>query len=180
MRNFLLEAQLKEAAALAGCLESAVNDFELDVQDHRITSAAEIPAWIEKAKEQFPHRFAVQSDHDRELCQQAFVFKNKTAESRLYRAVGEKRFEELKALYANGLPESEKKKLNGSADHRKNPWAPVESNINMKTGRYSDDAIKRQMSLVRATGPERAAQVAASVSAKLGDLYAAGFKRVAS
>jgi hypothetical protein len=178
-RNFLLEAQMKEAATLAGCLESALPDFELDVQTFKVTAASEIPAYVEKCKTEKPHRFAVQNNDDAELCQRAFIFKNMTAQSQLYRAVGEKRFNELKALYANGLPESEKKRLNGSADHSKNPWAATEANINPKTGRFSDDAIHRQMSLVRATGPEKSAQIAASVGSKLGDLYAAGFKRVA-
>jgi len=174
-RNFLLEAELKQAATLAGCLGSAVDDFELDVQDHRVTSAAEIPQWIEKAKEQYPHRFAIQSDHDAALAQRAFIFKNKTDESRLYRAVGETRFNELKALYANGLPESEKKKLSGSADHKNNPWN-AEGNTDQR-GRFTDAAIAKQMSYTRAVGPEKAAQTAASVSSRLGDLYAAGFRR---
>jgi hypothetical protein len=50
----------------------------------------------------------------------------------------------------------------------------------MRTGRYTDDAIKRQMSLVRATGPEKSAQISASVGAKLGDIYAPGFKNRAA
>ena len=88
-RNFLLEAQMKEAATAAGCLESALADFELDVQTFCVTSASEIPQWVEKCRTTKPHRFAVQTDHDAELCQRAFVFKNMTAQSQLYRAVGE-------------------------------------------------------------------------------------------
>ena len=143
-----------------------------------MTSAGEIPAWIEKCRTERPHRFAIQSDHDAELCQRAFIFKNLTAEMQLYKAVGEKRFEELKALYANGLPESEKKKTERQRRSFQNPWAATETNINPKTGRYTDDAIHRQMSFCRAAGPEKAAQVAASVSAKLGDIFAPGFTRM--
>ena len=66
MRNFLLEAQMKEAATLAGCLESALPDFELDVQDFRVTNASEVPAWIEKCRTPHPHRFAIQNDHSAE------------------------------------------------------------------------------------------------------------------
>jgi len=172
MRKFLLEAQLKEAAALAGCLESAINDFELDVQDHRVTSAAEIPAWIEKAKEQFPHRFAVQSDYDAALCQSAFIRGNKTDESRLYLAVGEKRFNELKAQWAGGVPESEKKRLNGSADHSTNPWRGTPDNLEPGSNRYSAAAFKAQVSVVRALGPEKSAALAAACGAKLGDVRA--------
>lgn len=173
MRNYVLEGQLKEAAAAAGCLESAIEDFALDVQAFRVTTAAEIPQWVEKAKTAFPHRFLVQSDHDLALCQSAFLLKNLTDQMRLHKAVGPQRFAELKALYANGLPESEKKKMNGSADHKTNPWA-AEGNINLRTGRYTDTAIQKQMSFCRAAGPEKAAQVAAVVGSKLGDPYPQG------
>jgi hypothetical protein len=81
----------------------------------------------------------------------------------------DKEFEEFKrwkASRSNG---------NGSC-HEKNPWS-AEGNTDAR-GRYTDAAIARQMSLVRATGPEKAAQVAASVSAKLGQIYAPGFKGV--
>jgi hypothetical protein len=176
-RNFLLEAQMKEAATLAGCLGSALPDFELDVQTFAVTAASEIPAWVEKCRTTKPHRFAVQNDHDGDLCQRAFIFKNKTAEGTLYKAVGEKRFNELKALYANGLPESEKKRLNGSADHKTNPWN-AEGNTDSR-GRFSDAAIQKQFSYTRAVGPEKAAATAAVCGSKLGDLYAAGFKRIA-
>ena len=66
-RNFLLEAQMKEAAAAAGCFESALPDFELGVQTFCVTKESEIPAWIEKCRTEKPHRFAVQNDHDAAL-----------------------------------------------------------------------------------------------------------------
>jgi hypothetical protein len=176
-RNFILEAQLKEAAVASGCLESALPDFAMDVETFAITNASEIPAWIEKCRTERPHRFALQSDHDADRCQKAFLFKNKTEEGRLFRDVGEKRFNELKKLYANGLPESEKKRLNGSADHSKNPWNAAGNTDDR--GRFTDEAIRKQMSFCRAAGPEKAAQVAATVGSKLGDLYAAGFRRIA-
>jgi hypothetical protein len=171
-RNFLLEAQMKEAAVAAGCLQSALPDFEMDVQTYAVTNAAEIPTWIEKCRTEKPHRFAVQTDHDAELCQSAFIFKNKTAESRLYRAVGEKRFGELKALYASGVPESEKKRLNGSADHSKNPWRGTPDNLEPNSTRYSAAAFKAQVSIVRALGVEKAAALAAACGAKVGDVRA--------
>jgi hypothetical protein len=176
-RNFILEAQLKEAAGAAGALESALEDFAMDVETFAITNAGEIPAWIEKCRTEKPHRFAIQSDHDAERCQKAFLFKNKTEESRLFRDVGEKRFNELKALYSNGLPESQKNRLNGSADHKSNPWNAA-GNTDQR-GRYTDAAIAKQMSFCRAVGPEKAAQVAAGAGCRLGDLYAAGCRRIA-
>ncbi len=173
-RNYSLEAKVKEAAAAAGALVSAIDDFALDVQSFAVTKAEEIPAWIEKCKVERPHRFAVQSDHDAELCRQAFVAKNVTAQGKLYTAVGEARFNVLKAQWADGIPESEKKRMNGNADHKNNPWN-AEGNVH-KSGRYTEDAIKRQMSTVRAMGPERAAEVAAVVGARLGQIYAPGYR----
>jgi hypothetical protein len=173
-RNFLLEAQMKEAAAAAGCLESALPDFEMDIQTYAVTNASEIPGWIENCKTNRPHRFAVQNDHDAQLCISAFVRHHKTDESRLYRAVGETRFNELKKLYSNGIPETESKRI-GSADHKTNPWN-AEGNTDAR-GRFTDEAIRKQMSYCRAVGPEKAAQTAAVVGVALGDLYAAGFKR---
>lgn len=177
-RNFTLEAQLKEAARAAGALQSALPDFEGDVQIFAITTAEEIPAWIERCKKERPHRFAVQGDHDAELARKAFVGHHKTSEGLLFRAVGKERFEELKAIYANGVPESEQKRT--GADHSKNPWAPIESNINLKTGRYTEAAVKRQFSTVRALGVQKAAEIAAGVGAKPGDIFAPGFKNRAA
>ena len=126
-RNFYLEAQVKEAAQAAGALENALADFELDVQAFRLTKAEEIPAWIAKTKTEFPHRYAVQSDHDAELCHKAFVLKNKTAEGALYKSVSPDRFEQLKVQWADGVPESEKTRFNGGGgDHKNNPWAANE------------------------------------------------------
>ncbi len=59
--------------------------------------------------------------------------------------------------------------------HATNPWAPIPGNINMASGRYTDECIRRQMSVVRGMGLEKAAQISSAVSAKLGDLYAPGF-----
>jgi hypothetical protein len=178
-RNFYLEAQVKQAAAAAGALEAALQDFEIDVQTFAITKADEIEAWIAKCKVEKPHRFAIQGDADAEMCHRAFVLKNKTDESKLYLAVGERRYQELKAQWADGIPESEKKRLNGSANHENNPWAAVAGNIR-KDGRYTEDAIRRQMSAVRGMGTDskgglKAAGIAAAVGARLGQLYAPGF-----
>ena len=175
--NYALIIELKQAALAAGALESAISDWELDVEAFRILTRAEIPAWIAKAKMDFPHRFASQSDSDATLAHSAFVLKHKTDEGRLFNAVGEQRFEELKKLYANGVPESEQKKLNGKGDHSTNPWAANEGSINPKTGRFTEQAIAKQMGVVRALGAEKAAALAMAVGCKLGDLHASGFKR---
>ncbi len=174
MRNYALEGRIREVARASGALETALEDFVLDYQSYAFTSEAELPAWIEKCRAEKSHRFVIQSDHEAELCAAAFVVKNKTAEGRLYRAVGPQRFAELKDQYANGVPESARKR--GGTDHSKNPWAAVENNINPKTGRFTEAAIRRQFSFVRAAGPHKAAEVAAAVGAKLGDLYAPGFR----
>lgn len=171
-RNFRLEAEMKIAAAAAGCLEFALADFELDVQTFCVTKESEILAWVEKCRTEKPHRFAVQTDHDAELCKSAFLYRNKTAESWLYREVGERRFAELKALYSNGVPESEKKRLNGSTDHSKNPWRGTPDNLEPGSTKYSAAAFKAQVSIVRALGVEKAAALAAACGAKVGDVRA--------
>ena len=134
--NFALIADLKQAAIAAGALEAAVSDFELDVEGYRITSRDEIPKWIERAKQEFPHRFAVQSDEDAALAHSAFVLKNLTDVGRLYTQIGEA-VQQLRKV-ANGVPASEAERLNGKGDHSTNPWAPTEANINLKTGRFTD------------------------------------------
>jgi hypothetical protein len=175
--NFALIAALKQAAIAAGALENAISDFELDVEGYRITSRDEIPKWIERAKQEFPHRFAVQSNEDASLAHSAFVLKNLTDAGKLVTQVGETRFRELEKQWANGVPESEKKRLNGKGDHSTNPWAAVEGNINPKTGRFTERVIAKQMGVVRALGAEKAAALAMAVGCKLGDLHASGFKR---
>ena len=172
--DYLMRAKIMEACAAAGVLESAFNDFIVDNEAFKFDEAS-LPAYIEQCRKEKPHRFAIQNDHDAELCQSAFIATNLTAQGKLLREVGPARFAELKALYADGVPESVRKNTK-TPDHSKNPWAPIEGNINLKTGRYTEAAIARQMSLVRATGAAKAAQIAASVSSKLGDLYAPGFK----
>ena len=125
------------------------------MEGYRITSRDEIPAWIERAKQEFPHRFRTQSDGDAELAHSAFVLKNLTAAGKLFSLVGGKRYEELKAQWSNGVPKSEKIRLNGKGDHSTNPWAATEGNINPKTGRFTDAAIAKQMSVVRGLGAEK-------------------------
>jgi len=47
-RSLTLEGQPKEAARTPGALQSALSNFEGDVQTYAITSAEEIPVWIAK------------------------------------------------------------------------------------------------------------------------------------
>lgn len=149
-RNFTLEGKIKEAATAAGALPSSLSDFENDVQTYAITSADEIPAWIAKCKTERPHRFALQSDHDIDLATRAFVGKNKTAESLLYRAVGKDRFEALKELYANGGPEEQKK------ERSTNPWSA------------ESWSTAKQFSIIRSLGAAKAAELAKAAGSFLG------------
>ncbi len=57
----------------------------------------------------------------------------------------------------------------------KNPWEPSPENCDQRTGRYHAGAVDRQMSCVRALGPEKAAEIASKVGAALGQIYAPGF-----
>lgn len=177
MRNYALEGRIREACQQAGVLQPAIEDFIADHDAYKFAEP-ELAAYIEQMRVEKPHRFALQSDHDAELCAQAFVAGNLTAQGRLHREVGPQRFAELKSMYANGVPESEKKRT--GTDHSNNPWAAVKANVNPKTGRFTEAAIRRQFSFVRAAGTAKAAEVAAAVGCKLGDIYAAGFKNRAA
>ena len=66
---------------------------------------------------------------------------------------GDKEFEEFKQWKAS--------RSNGSANHETNPWAAA-GNTDAR-GRFTDAAIAKQMSFVRAVGPEKAAAVCAVV-----------------
>jgi hypothetical protein len=76
------------------------------------------------------------------------------------------------------LKEAAERSARSYKEDSKNPWAATPENCDPRTGRYREGAINRQMSCVRAMGPERAAEIAAAadgVGAKLGDLFAPGF-----
>jgi len=166
-RNWFLIGELRQAAESAGALASSAPDWEDDVDAFRITNKSEIDAWIERCKVDRPHRFALQSDHDIALAQSGFIDGNLTAQSKLYLAVGEHRFAELKKMYANGQPEAVKKKV-GSTDHSKNPWSNHPDNLDER-GRYSAKALTKQGQLVKSIGEVKAAGIAAAVGSKLGD-----------
>ena len=167
--DYLMRAKIQEACAAAGVLESAFDDFIVDHEAFKFTEA-EIGTYIEKCRTEKPHRFAIQNDHDAELCQSAFIAKNMTAQSRLFREVGQQRFAELKSLYAAGIPESVKKKLNGNADHKNNPWANVPENLDPKTGMYNAKAVGKMAALAKAMPLPKVAEIAASVGARIGDV----------
>lgn len=166
--DYLMQARIKEACAAAGVLKSAFDDFVVDHEAFKFDEAS-MPAYIEKCRAAKPHRFALQSDHDVEQCQAAFIAKNKTAEGQLYRAVGPARFAELKALYADGVPESVKKNTK-TPDHSKNPWANLPENLDPKTGMYNARAVGRMAALAKAMPLPKVAEIAASVGAKIGDV----------
>ncbi len=90
-RNYMLEGQLQEAARVAGALEAAIQDFALDAQSFRVTKAEEIPAWIEKSKTEYPHRWKPGgSDDDDQLFADAFgETPNYTAQGRVVAKYGE-------------------------------------------------------------------------------------------
>jgi hypothetical protein len=166
--DYLMQARIKEACAAAGVLESAFDDFIIDHEAFKFTEA-EIGTYIEQCRTEKPHRFAIQNDHDAELCQSAFIAKNMTAQSRLFREVGSQRFAELKALYADGVPESVKKNTK-TLDHSKNPWANIPENLDAKTGMYNARAVGRMAALAKAMPLPKVAEIAASVGAKIGDV----------
>ena len=144
MKNYALEARIKEQCEAAGVLKSALDDFVVDHDAFKFTEA-DLPAYIEQCRKDKPHRFAVQNDHDVALCTSAFVSKNKTDEGRLLRSVGAARFTELKAMYADGIPASVKKPDAGKST---NPWS----------AELWDP--RRQISIVKGLGIAKASEMA--------------------
>lgn len=187
MRNYALEALLMEAAEKAGALPSAIQDFALDVQDFRITSASEIPAWIEACKKDKSHRFAIAGTENNELFIRAFAHGNLSAQGVVVKTLGEDRAREVAAQFGTTLggkpgtiPESLKANI-PDFDHTKpstNPWSAHPSNLDAQ-GRYSARAITSQASVVKALGAEKASAIARAAGAKLGDIRPPGKRRAA-
>jgi hypothetical protein len=124
---------------------------------------------------------------DPALLEAAFIKNNWTARSHVVRAAGSVAEADRLAQQfgltgvndrrAGTRPQQQsEKKPDVNADHAKNPWAPTEGNINPKTGRFTEAAIERQFKFTRAVGIQTAAQVAAAVGCRPGDLYASGYK----
>ena len=133
-------------------LQSALDDFVVDHDAFKFTED-ELPAYIEECRKSKPHRFAFQSDHDVALCTSAFVSKNKTDEGVLFRSVGPARFNELKAMYADGIPASAKKPDGGKST---NPWS----------AELWDP--RRQISIVKGLGIAKASEMAAHAGSFVG------------
>ena len=168
-QDYVAENEIRTACANAGVLTTAVEDFIVDFQNYKFTRD-EAGAYIDRMRVEKPHRFALQSDHDIELATRAFVAGNLTAQGQLYRSAGLARYNELKTLYANGIPESVKKqqKPGSDNDHARNPWNPA-LYTDPKTGRYTARALTLQGQCVKAMGVERASQIASVFGAKIGD-----------
>jgi hypothetical protein len=163
------KSEIQTACARAGVLPTAIDDFVADAENYKF-SRDEIGKYIDEARQTKPHRFAMQTDFDVELATRAFVNKNMTAQGRLYATVGPQRFEELKKMWANGIPEDVQKKLRPAADQSRNPWSRAHTDAN---GRYTARAMTLQSNLVKAIGIAKASEIAAAVGAKVGDTKAA-------
>ncbi|HUI12570.1 MAG TPA: hypothetical protein VL048_03765 [Xanthobacteraceae bacterium] len=164
--DYGFQSEIQSACARAGVLPTAIADFVADASAYKF-GRDEIGKYIDQMRVERPHRFAMQTDFDAELATKAFVARNMTAQSQLYRTVGPQRFDELKKMYANGVPESVKK-LKPNADHARNPWSS--EHADPKTGRYTARAMTLQSNLVRSIGAAKAAEIAAAVGAKIGDV----------
>lgn len=162
--------EIQTACAVAGVLPTAIDDFVCDAENYQF-DRNEIGKYIDRMRAERPHRFALQTDFDIDLCTKAFVNKNMTAQSHLYRSVGPQRFEELKKAWADGIPQDVQKKLRPAADQSRNPWS--RAHTDPKTGRFTPRAMTLQSNLVKAIGYAKASEIAAAVGAKIGDTKAA-------
>lgn len=163
------KSEIQTACAHAGVLPTAIDDFVADAEDYKF-GRDEIGKFIDQMRIERPHRFALQTDFDVDMCTKAFVNRNMTAQSQLYRSVGPQRFEELKKMWANGIPEDVQKKLRPAADQSRNPWSRAHTDAR---GRYTARALTLQSNLVKAIGLAKASEIAAAVGSKVGDTKAA-------
>jgi len=168
--DYSFQSEIQSACARAGVLPTAIDDFVTDAENYKF-SRDEIGKYIDQMRVERPHRFAMQTDFDVELATKAFINRNMTAQSQLYRTVGPQRFEELKKMWANGIPEDVQKKLRPAADQSRNPWS--RAHTDPKTGRYTAKAMTLQSNLVKAIGLTKASEIAAAVGARVGDTKAA-------
>jgi len=175
--NFALEGRIKQAAADAGALESALDDFVLDYHAYRFTSEAELPKWIEQCRTEKPHRFAIAGSDEQQLAIDAFgPAPNFTKRAELVRKVGEARAAEIAASFGvtlgstkGGTIPAHIKTDNKDSGKVDNPWSSHPDNLD-KFGKYNATAIGKQARLVRAIGEAKAAGIAKAVGSKLGDV----------
>lgn len=175
MRNFYLEAQLKEAAVAAGALEQSLPDWELDVQVLRVRKAADIEAWIEQTKKDYPHRFTMSETENHQLYADAFgPTPNYSKQAEVVRLVGEDRARQIAEEFGTALGSTKPGKVpehikpKAPADPKTNPWSNHRDNVD-SNGRFNAKAITRQANTVKGVGETAAAGIAAAVGCKLGD-----------
>lgn len=178
--NYAVEGRIREACADAGVLETALDDFVMDFRASRFTSEAELPKWIEQCRTEKPHRFKIAGAENHDLYVAAFgPAPNYTKQAEVVSLLGPGRAAEIAADFGTTLGSTKGGKvpayikLNGvDSDATKsatNPWSNHPDNVDER-GRYTAKALARQGQCVRGVGEVKAAQIAAAVGSKLGDV----------
>lgn len=184
-RNYFVEAEIRDACARAGVLESAQEDFIAEFYAGKFDKT-NIAKFIEESKAGKENRWpAKNSADDTDLFVAAFGPRpNLSRQGDVVKKLGETRAAEVAAQFSTTLgstkggivPENMQAKIPDGGDPSKpssNPWSGHPSNLDAH-GRYSAKAISNQAQCVRGLGPERAAAIAHAAGAKLGDVRPPG------
>lgn len=173
-KDYVAEAEIRTAAANAGVLAGAIEDFILDFESYKF-GRDEIAKYIDECKTTKPHRFAVQSNDDALLFNQAFgAAPNLTAQTRVVKQFGLERAKEVAAMFGTSLGSAKPgtapdgMKPATPAGGERNPWSSQYADP--KTGRYSARAITLQANLVKAIGFQKASEIARAAGARIGDV----------
>lgn len=186
-RNYFVEAEIRDACARAGVLETAQDDFIAEFYAGKFDKT-NIAKFIDESKATKENRWPTKvGEDDNALFVNAFGPRpNYTAQAEIVRKFGEARAAEVAAQFGTTLgstkggivPDSIKTNI-PDGDHSKpstNPWSDHPSNLD-RLGRYTAAAITAQANCVRGLGPEKAAAIAHAAGAKLGDIRPPGSQR---
>lgn len=159
-RDYALEGRIKQAAADAGAVDTALDEFAMDHIDSANPlrpSDAEIAAHVEKMRKEKPHRWGGAGDENRELFIQAFgPSRSLTAQGEVVKLIGEERARVVAAQFGTTLsgkpgtvPEHYKTRAEGEKG-KTNPWSDDPSNLDAR-GRYNQAALTRQAMVVKSS-----------------------------
>jgi hypothetical protein len=159
--DYAVHGRIKEAAKLAGALDTALDDFVSDYINYRVDEA-ELSAWIERCRSEKGHRFVVQGA-DMEAEAAAAFGPNGTSLQRradFARKYGAEAAENAARQFNTSvastkpgvLPPQMAEKMKVQAPRGDNPWAAVDARgfpTVDKSGRFLPAQLTKQTNLVR-------------------------------
>jgi hypothetical protein len=175
MIDYATEGKIREAAAIAGVRESAIEDV---VERFRagLFTLAELPEKLNEWKSTAPHFFsATQSDLHAEAIGAFGEFRTLTAQGAFVTKHGEAQARATAQEFGTtlgGRPgktpghygKTETPKLPGN---KTNPWANAPENLDQR-GRYTAAAVAEQARVVKALGMDKAQSIARAAHSFVG------------